>query len=173
VSIKKVEVYQTPDGEQFSTLKRAEEHLDFLQVSKRIEEWVEEYLPGNEYGVSDQEEIERMIDQHWEPLFNILLIRSRKNTRGKASENHSVKELHAFYNTKLLELGLSTRVCSTLIHRGPFKYVGDLIALSDRELRKIRDIGPTSLSEIRSKLAPFELGMPLHGWVRPDLSTDK
>lgn len=61
-------------------------------------------------------------------------------------------------DVSILELGLSTKTANTLL-RGGIRNVGQLVASSPKDLKKIRHFGDSSLKETLAKLSELNIEM--------------
>ena len=85
---------------------------------------------------------------------NILDIDVAAERSAPAAENPVVKKLMQGLET----LGLSARSFNSL-ERAGLKYVGELVLMSENELKEIKNLGKKSLEEIKAKLE--EAGFPV------------
>ncbi len=85
---------------------------------------------------------------------NILDIDVASERSAPAAENPLVKKLMQGLET----LGLSARSFNSL-ERAGLKYVGELVLMSENELKEIKNLGKKSLEEIKAKLE--EAGFPV------------
>ena len=67
---------------------------------------------------------------------------------------------------KIDTLNLSAR-CFNCLDRSGLKYVGELVIMSENELKNIKNMGKKSYDEIADKL--YELGYPVGGEIAEDI----
>ena len=67
------------------------------------------------------------------------------------------------YDTTIEQLGFSVRTYNTL-HRAGIRTVGQIYTLSDAQLLRIRNLGKSSLNEIRRKLQLPAMSKPIPRW---------
>ncbi len=69
-----------------------------------------------------------------------------------------VEELESKFSKPIEELDLSVRASNCLENQG-IKTLGDLARMTEKEMLQVRNLGKTSLKEIKKKLADFDLSL--------------
>ena len=69
-----------------------------------------------------------------------------------------VEELESKFSKPIEEMDLSVRASNCLENQG-IKTLGDLARMTEKEMLQVRNLGKTSLKEIKKKLADFDLSL--------------
>lgn len=95
-------------------------------------------------------------------IFGVDLSAAPSGAKSIAEDSGELKTLMIKIDT----LGLSAR-CFNCLDRSGLKYVGELVVMSENELKNIKNMGKKSYDEIAEKLE--ELGYPVGGEVADDI----
>ena len=95
-------------------------------------------------------------------IFGIDLSATSSSTKNIAENSGELKTLMIKIDT----LNLSAR-CFNCLDRSGLKYVGELVIMSENELKNIKNMGKKSYDEIADKL--YELGYPVGGEIAEDI----
>lgn len=95
-------------------------------------------------------------------IFGIDLSVTSSSTKNIAENSGELKTLMIKIDT----LNLSAR-CFNCLDRSGLKYVGELVIMSENELKNIKNMGKKSYDEIADKL--YELGYPVGGEIAEDI----
>lgn len=95
-------------------------------------------------------------------IFGVDLSETTNNTKNVAEDSGELKTLMIKVDT----LNLSAR-CFNCLDRSGLKYVGELVIMSESELKNIKNMGKKSYEEIAEKLE--ELGYPVGGEIAEDV----
>lgn len=95
-------------------------------------------------------------------IFGVDLSEATNNNKGVAEDSGELKTLMIKIDT----LNLSAR-CFNCLDRSGLKYVGELVIMSENELKNIKNMGKKSYDEIADKLG--ELGYPVGVEIADDI----
>ncbi|MCX2717329.1 DNA-directed RNA polymerase subunit alpha [Helicobacter sp. MIT 21-1697] len=95
-------------------------------------------------------------------IFGVDLSAASNSARNISEDSGELKTLMIKIDT----LSLSAR-CFNCLDRSGLKYVGELVIMSENELKNIKNMGKKSYDEIAEKL--YELGYPVGGEIADDI----
>lgn len=174
-AVKRVEVYETPDGVKHETYEAALAHYQETVCGKAVDTWVAEYIwpvlstfQGKKNSEELQSEIAQAISgaikEGWGNLYQVLA------TRMKAAGNTGAvpESMHATLNRTLPSLGLPERILVPLQDAG-LHVVGHVVRSTSKELMKLPKFGAASLRTVEAELGRFGLkvGMDVGEWTSP------
>lgn len=169
--IKRIEVFETSDGQRFASLEKAERHQASLDVSGKIKSWVSEtWDEGDRFDVG---QITDGIDKGWETLLPVLKERESFQ-KGEGAEEEtpqlSGEELKDVLDLEIEGTNIPTRAQNALTKAG-YKYLGDFAGLAAEEVTATPGLGEKSAETVRETLQALGIGfgVDVSGWESPEL----